>query len=126
MSNKYTPRRAGKRWREGAPDYILDCFDDPRTIDRYTVLLGGSLLNGTTDGTKVVVCSYAAFNQPPPWIDYIGMSGAPEDPQGFSQMGELSISEMQNYRYRNGHYRIKWLDLPEHIRQHVIARCTED
>ena len=111
MNRKYTPRRAGKRWLAGAPEYVLDVFDDPRTIDRYTVLFGGSLLNGTRDGKQV-------------WIDYLGMSGAPEHPQGFSQMGELSIGEAQDYRYRNGHYRIKWMDLPEHIRRHVIGRAT--
>jgi hypothetical protein len=106
----YKPRRAGKRWLQDAPSYILDVFDDKRTIDRYTVFLGGDWILQLNDDT---------------WLQYIGMSGAPEHPQGFSQFGELRAHEAANYRYRNGHYRIKWNDLPEHIRKHVIARATE-
>lgn len=109
----YKPRRAGKRWLESAPEYILDCFDDPRTADRYTVLFGGSLLNGTKDGREV-------------WIDYLGMSGAPSHPQGISMYGEFKPHEAARYRYANGHRRIRWLDLPAHIRAHVEARAKCD
>lgn len=113
MPRAYKPRRAGKRWLEAAPEYVLDCFDDPRTCDRYTVLFGGSLLNGTKDGREV-------------WIDYLGMSGAPTHPQGFSQYGELKPHEAAAYRYANGKRRVRWLDLPENIRAHVIARATRN
>ena len=109
----YKPRRAGKRWLKDAPEYILDVFDDPRPCDRYTVLFGGSLLNYTQDGAKTV------------WIDYLGMSGSPTHPQGFSQCGELTPCEAVAYRYRNGRFRVKWLDLPEAIRKHVIARVVQ-
>ena len=81
-------------------------FDDSRTCDRYTVLFGGSLF---ADGV----------------IPYLGMSGAPTHPQGFSQWGELQPHEASAYRYREGHHRMKWNDLPENIRQHVQARATE-
>jgi hypothetical protein len=103
----YQPRRASKRWLQDAPEYILDVFDNKgKTCDRYTVLLGGSLF---VDGV----------------IAYLGMSGAPSYPQGFSQWGELKPHEAAAYRYRSGHDRIKWNDLPEHIRQHLIARVNE-
>ena len=95
-------RRAGRRWQEGAPDYILDCFDDPKFTDRYTVLFV------ETDGI----------------IPYLGMSDAPTSPQGFSQYGELSRSEAAGYRYRAGKRRIAWLTLPEYIRRHAIERWT--
>lgn len=33
---KYTPRRAGKRWLEGAPEYVLDCiYDRANTVHEY-------------------------------------------------------------------------------------------
>src|SRR5262245_14680229 len=78
----YTPRRAGTRWREGAPEYVLDCFDNGgETVDRYTVLLCGSLWQPEFRHT------YA----------YLAMSDAPGHPQGFSQYGEGATPE---FRYR--------------------------
>lgn len=112
MSKKYTPRRASKRWLDGAPEYVLDVLDNKgKTADRYTVLFCGSLLD--TDGT------YAGTI-----IFYLAMSDAPTHPQGFSQWGELSAYEAAQYRYRDKHQRVRWLDLPEHIRKHVEARAT--
>ncbi len=110
----YTPRRAGKRWLAGAPEYILDVFDNKgKTCDRYTVLFGGSLLlgDGTLSGTR---------------IPCLHMSEAPTHPQGCSMWGEISAHEAVSCRYRFGHTRIRWMNLPEHIRQHVIARATEE
>jgi hypothetical protein len=109
--HKYKPRRASKRWLANAPDYVLDVFDDPRTIDRYTVFFCGELLIGDSRQNM--------------YIPYLGMSGAPTHPQGFSQWGELRPHEVSAYRYRNSHKRIKWLQLPENIRRHVIMRATE-
>jgi len=103
------PRRAGKRWREGAPEYILDCFDNRgKTCDRYSVLFGGTLYNAEADRVAV-----------------LDMSGAPTHPQGVSMWGECTRVEAAAWRYREGHYRVRWLDLPEHIRAHVVARATE-
>ena len=110
---KYTPRRASKRWLEGAPDYILDCFDDKGAGDRYTVLFAGPLLisDGTFGGT---------------YVQGLGMSGAPSHPQGVSQWFELKAHEAAAYRERvRRRERVRWLDLPEHIRKHVIARAEE-
>lgn len=104
----YTPRRAGKRWREDAPDYILDCFDNRgKTCDRYTVLFTGHLL--LHDGSEI-------------YVQGLGMSDNPTHPQGFSQWFEIPAYQAAQYRYSNGHDRVRWLDLPEHIRQHVVDR----
>jgi hypothetical protein len=101
----YRPRRASKRWQEQAPEYVLDCFDNKgKTADRYTVLFGGSLWEESM-GRKV---------------PYLGMSDSPTSPQGVSMWGEVEAS------WRPSHQRVRWLDLPEHIRQHVIARATEE
>ncbi len=110
IMSTYTPRRAGKRWREGAPDYILDCFDDKTEGDRYTVMFTGKLL-----------IRYARDV----YVQYLGMSGAPEHPQGVSMWGEMKAHEAAAYRYRNGHRRVRWLDLPEHIRKHVCSRVKD-
>lgn len=115
----YTPRRANKkRWLEAAPEYILDVLDNKgKSADRYTVLFTGTLLiRGSTAGsrrTDVIV-------------QYLGMSDAPSHPQGVSMWGEMLAHVAAAYRYRCSHDRIRWLDLPEHIRNHVIARATED
>lgn len=103
---KYRPRRATKRWLKDAPEYILDCFDNKHTLDRYTVLFGGSLLVDDLLAKRKVF--------------YLGMSDNPTSPQGFSMWGECDAA------WRPSHNRVRWLDLPEHIRKHVIARATEE
>lgn len=108
---RYVPRRAGKRWLADAPAYVLDVLDSGNGGERYTVLFTGDLLIRDADGTV--------------YVQYLGMSGAPTHPQGVSMWGELKAHEVAAYRYRSGHHRIKWSDLPEHIRQHVVVRATE-
>ena len=110
---KYTPRRAGKRWLDGAPEYVLDVFDDNGDYtDRYTVLFGGSLL--VSDGTFANT-----------YVQGLGMSDAPAHPQGVSMWIELGAYQAASYRYSNGHHRIKWCELPEHIQRHIVARAEE-
>jgi hypothetical protein len=99
-------RRAGKQWREGAPDYVADCFDNPDYGDRYTVLFKGLSCDGYTA--------------------YLGLSSNPTHPQGCSMWGEGRNYEIAAYRYRNGKHRIRWLDLPENVRKHVIARVESN
>lgn len=100
----YRPRRAGARWREGAPAYILDCFDDPREIDRYTVMI--------YDPDEVPSSRGEAY------VDYLSMSGAA------SISGELAPHEAVAYRYRNKRRRVRWLDLPPEVRAHVEWRVS--
>ncbi len=112
MARHYTPRRAGARWREEAPAYILDCFDDQKSGERYTIFFAAPFVSGET---------YANAR-----IPYLGMSDAPTHPQGISMWGELDAYQASAYRYSNGRHRVRWLDLPEHIRAHIIARATHD
>lgn len=98
------PRRAGRRWMDQAPPYVLSCHDEgdaSEVADRYTVLLW--------DPAMVDASGFA-------WVDCLGMSGAPTHPQGVSQFSQLKSS---SDRLRK---RVRWLDLPRHIRQHVISR----
>ena len=109
---EYTPRRASQRWLKGAPDYVLDVLDNKgKTCDRYTVIFGKKFMN-EFQGTY--------------YLQYLAMSGEPTHPQGFSQWGEFTRFECQAYRYRCKHQRIRWEDLPENVRQHVIDRAEEE
>jgi hypothetical protein len=114
----YTPRRAGKRWLEGAPHYVYDVFDNKgETADRYTVILGGPFMMIWPGGS------------PSPgntWMSVLTMSEAPTHPLGVSMLGEYSAATIADYRYRQVRYRIRWMDLPAPIREHVIARCEEE
>lgn len=108
--NDYMPRRAGKRWRVGAPTYVLDCLDNKgKTADRYTVIFVPEYMQNRATAV----------------VHYLGMSDAPTHPQGFSQWGEMSANACAEYRYTYGKERVRWLDLPEHIRNHVMQRYKQ-
>lgn len=103
---KYQPKRSRAKFSEGAPEYVLACYDNGgKTCDRYTVLFGGSLWEPAMGRD----------------VSYLGMSGAPTHPQGFSMWGEMPSGN----RAACGKH-VRWLDLPEHIRTHVIARATQE
>lgn len=103
---KYQPKRSRKQWSESAPKYVLACYDNGgKTCDRYTVLIGAPVW--TPDYGRNV--------------PYLGMSGAPSHPQGFSQWGEMPAHN----RAACGKH-VRWLDLPEHIRAHVVSRVTAE
>lgn len=104
---EYRPRRASKRWSEGAPEYVLACYDTgpDKALDRYTVLMGGSLW-------------YPEMGRN---VDYLAMSDAPTHPQGLSQWGGMPAMNRQACGKH-----VRWLDLPEHIRKHVVARATTE
>lgn len=120
---KYCPRRASvKRWLAEAPDYVLDIFDDKRTTDRYTVFFGVPLCYSISK-EGVPLLGPDEFSNT--YIQYLSMSDAPSHPQGISLWGEMKAYEAANYRYHNKHRRIKWVDLPWHIRLHVQARAEE-
>lgn len=118
---KYKPRRFSKRWSEGAPDYILDCFDDKKSGERYTVIFGAQFIFHCPREGGIVEGPDGYSNT---WVQYLGMDDSPTHPQGISVWGEFAAHEAASYRYRNKHRRVRWLDLPEHIRNHVIARAT--
>lgn len=117
MTRAYKPRRANARWMEGAPEYVLSVHDNKgATADRYTVYFGGSL-------AYEPMPDYPGYEGTGPGntaIPYLGMSDAPTSPQGVSMWGDVKAYQ------RNTRQRIRWLDLPEHIRAHVIARATSD
>jgi hypothetical protein len=96
------------RWREGAPDYVADILDNKgQTADRYTVNFAYPFADTNGD------------------VMHLDMSDAPTHPCGVSMWGSLRPHEASAYRYRCGHHRIRWLDLPENIREHVVARAAE-
>lgn len=114
MSRLYTPRRAGlDRWLKEAPAYILDCFDSKGSGERYTVLF--------TKELSSVTGSFAET-----WVSYLGMSDSPTGAQGIGIWGEFKAHECVSFRTRVKHQRVRWLDLPQHIRDHVIARATSN
>lgn len=100
----YRPRRAAKRWLEEAPEYILDCFDNKdKTADRYTILFGGSLLDPALLKWRRVYM--LCLNDMPTHPCY-----------GVSMWGEVEAT------YRPAHHRVRWLDLPENVREHIMWR----
>lgn len=102
----YRPKRSSKRWMEGAPEYVLAVYDfGPKTFDRWTVIFGGSLWDQGMGRS----------------VQNLAMSDAPSHPQGFSLWGEMRSADRANCGKH-----IRWLDLPEHIRNHVVARATQE
>lgn len=106
------PKHDRKRWLEGAPEYVTACRDNGgKTADRYTVYIGGSMALTAKDSKD-----QHRFDRVE---QYLGMSENPTHPQGFSQWGEATCGNR-----RNAGKTLRWLDLPENIRQHVISRAT--
>lgn len=93
-------KRATKRWLEGAPDYVLACFDHPQFADRYTIVFGGTMQEHTHGKD---------------WLHYLGTSESGH----VSGSGEFSVYEFATYRYANAKRKIKWRDLPLGVRLRV-------
>lgn len=107
MAATYRPRRSSARWTEGAPEYVLACYDNGgKTADRYTVLFGGSI---TSDRLLEQRKVFALF-----------LSEHPSHPQGVSMWDECQAWD----RSVHGKH-VRWLDLPEQVRKHVMARAAE-
>jgi hypothetical protein len=99
-----TMRRAGKQWRATAPDCVVDCFYEPDFSDCYTVVTNqGYEHNGTN--------FYLVFSSSP----NLGTSG----------WHEMKHHDITAYRYRCGHKRIKWEDVPEVVRSVVEIDGSE-
>ena len=88
-----TVRRANKKWRQGAPDFVVDCFHIPKYVDCYTVIV----LNG--DGSLSCLGTNADMS--------------------FSGWDDIAKFNARNFRYRFRNYRISWGDLPEKVRNAV-------
>ena len=97
------PRRANKQWLdEDCPAGVLAIFDNGgKTFDRYTILYVPADDNG--------------------WIDYLGASSHPFDPQGFGQHGQMRAHDARAYRYRAAGAResTRWSTLPEDVKRAV-------
>ncbi len=118
---QYRPRRASNRWLQGAPEYVLSCHDNGgSTADRYTVYFGGSLAFDPQPDRVGCECT-GPGNTP---ILYLGMSDSPTHPLGVSQWGECSAYDRAGFMLTREGRKTRWLDLPEDVRNHVIARAT--
>ena len=105
--NKYSPRRQSARWLDGdCPSGVLAIYDHPKYGDRYTVFYA-SLTSGST---------YADM-----WIGYRSMSENPCHPQGIGLFGEMNAQQTANFRYINRHRACNWSDLPQAVKDVVIA-----
>lgn len=101
----YKPRRATKRWLEGAPEYILDCFKDVFKGGNYWVLFGGTLLD--------------PFLLKDKRVHMLELNDMPTHPcLGVSRCDTAKVL------YRPAHLRVRWLDLPENVREHIIMKVN--
>ena len=113
LYKQFTPRPRKDKSLE-RPAYVLACFDHPKYNDRYSVYLGGEFLISPEGVLR------DSLNTT---LQYISMNAAPTHPQGFSQYGESSWFEYDEYVKRNRAFLVSWDDLPENIRKHVRSRC---
>jgi hypothetical protein len=113
MKKQYVPKRATKRWLNGAPDYILDCFFHPNFVDCYEVFFGKSeSFHVKRDGTTA--------SGPDQYHNtYINGISTSEN-GGVSGAFEMTAHEVAMYRYRNKHRKIAWQDLPDTTRQLIV------
>jgi hypothetical protein len=114
MSNPYRPRRANKRWLEGAPEYVLDVFrDGPKSNPNgYFILFWDKAQDRT---------SYADT-----WVGGLEINRQPTHPAyGVSLTTQLRAHDAANYRYRRKHMRVRWSDVPEELRKHIRARYED-
>ena len=95
MKPRY-PRRAGTRWREGAPAYVLDSLALPE--GGYDILVCGSGVNDPGAGAIYL---------------HTATCGAVLD------TGEISALDCAGYRKRMGRHRKKWSGLPNEVRDSV-------
>lgn len=110
--SSYTPRRQSSRWLDGdCPSGVLAIYDNPKYADRYTVIYKEPV-SGTT---------YADM-----WLGYRSMSENPCHPQGIGLYCEMQAWQAANYRYMSRHHACKWSDLPQAVKDVVIADLKRD
>lgn len=96
LTESYRPRRATAKWLEGAPEWVLAVYDKPEVLGRYTLLLGGSMLDD------------ALLRQREVYFVSIG--------RGIIYWGEHPA----NLRETLGK-KIKWADLPLEVQKKAIS-----
>lgn len=107
MSRDYRPRRAPRRFLEGAPRELIAVYDNGgKTFDRYTAVF---------DDVSV----YDGFT----WIAYRGMSEDPCSPQGFGISGSMEVHQMQDYRRRAYREYVAFESLPEPVKRSIVSDC---
>lgn len=99
------PRRARARWLEGAPDYIIDCIYT-KSYCEWVVLLKWP--NHDPD-----------YYQRRGLIPILCVNDCPESPN----MGVSMFDECHKDWRAKTKDRVRWLDIPEHVRKHIIRRC---
>ena len=117
MNNRdtYTPRRASRRWLDGAPAYVLDVIRDgpAKSPHGYSILFTGDLYE-----RKPYASAY---------INGLEINNAPTHPAyGVSLWFELQAYQAAAYRHRAKHRRVRWLDVPAELRAHIQARAEAD
>lgn len=111
---RFRPKRSAARWLQDAPADVIACYDNGgKTADRYTVLFGGKFWTPGFAEHWWKVC------REPRMLQHLGMSAYPSDPQGVSMWGEDAMRGPHLGR------KVRWLDLPENIRKHTVARMTQ-
>lgn len=103
---EWRPRRQNARWLDGdCPAEVLAIYDNGgKTFDRYTILYVPTLEQRKRE-----------------YLDYLGSSVHPFDPQGFGQHGELTRWDAQAFRYREAP--TKWTALPADVQKAVRQDC---
>ena len=99
-----TIRKANAKWREGAPDFIVDVFDHPKYHDRFTVVTNHRYEHGNTT--------------------YVAVLGSSEN-MGFSGWTDMPSDIVARMRYKWGHNRIRYSELPEKIRHYLESEGGE-
>lgn len=110
----YRPRRARAKWLEGAPSYIVACYDSGDAVaDRFTILLGGSEWSP----------GYAEANyrcgRDPRLLPALALSRYPTDPCGIS----LYVDAIRGPHLGR---KVAWPELPENVRAHIVARIEQE
>ena len=107
MPKLYSPRRASKKWLEGAPDYVLDIlWDRDYPNDGLMVILSKEFMSQRGE--------YAES-----WVTFLSLS----ENGVLGGADELNAYDMASYRYKNGKDRVAWKDIPEAAKQWVISWC---
>ena len=96
LAESYRPRRASAKWLQGAPEWVLAVYDHANYADRYTILLGGSMLDDALLRDRKV--------------HFVSIG------RGIGHWGEHPA----NMRDSLGK-KIKWADLPSEVQQQAIS-----